>query len=70
MIDILLGAGIMLVFFLCLATAYYIGRRHNKTAAAQQLSEQEELELQKRLKGVENVLNYDYDVALGRRQNK
>lgn len=68
--DMLIGSAITLAFFLCLATAYYIGRRHNKTATAQQLSEQEELELQKRMKGLENVLNYDYDVAIGRRVNK
>lgn len=70
MLNILIGVLGTVLFFLCLATAYYIGRRHNKTATAQQLSEQEELEAEKRMKGWQNVLDYDYDVALGRRVNK
>lgn len=68
--DMLLGAGITLVFFLCLYGAYYMGRRQRKLDVAVKLSEEEELELQRRRKGLENVLNYDYDVAIGRRSNK
>jgi len=65
--DILIGSVGTLGFLLCLATAYYLGRRQRKTDIVNKLTEQEERELQRRMKGVENVMNYDYDVALGRR---
>ena len=70
MIDTLIGVLGTVLFFLCLATAYTIGRRHNRTAIAEQLTEQEQKEEELKLKGWENVLNFDVDVALGKRVNK
>lgn len=68
--DILIGVLATVLFSLCLATAYTLGRKHNKTAIAQQLTEQEAREEELKLKGWENVLNFDVDVAMGRRGNK
>ena len=68
--DILIGVLGTVLFFLCIATAYTLGRKHNRTAIAQQLTEQEAREEELKLKGWENVLNFDVDVAMGRRGNK
>lgn len=68
--DILIGISATVIFFACISIAYYVGRRHNKTAIAQQLTEQEQKEEELKLKGWENVLNFDVDVALGKRVNK
>lgn len=70
MIDILIGVLITISFPSCLAVAYYMGRRQRKADIVEKLSEQEEEELQKRLEGIDNVMNYDYDVAIGKRVNK
>ena len=70
MLNILIGVLGTVGFFAMLATAYTIGRRHNKTAIAEQLTEQEQKEEELKLKGWENVLNFDIDVALGKRVNK
>lgn len=65
--GLFLGIGIMLVLFLCLVLGYYIGRRQKKTDIVEKLSREEQEEAEKRMKGLENILNYDYDVAIGRR---
>lgn len=67
--DLLIGSLSTVVFFLCLIGAYKVGQRHIRKATAQQLSEKEELEEALRIKGIENVMNFDYDVAIGRRAN-
>jgi len=68
--DILIGSLTTVIFFCCLAIAYQLGRKHNKTETAQQLTEQEAKEEELKLKGWQNVLDYDVDVAIGRRVNK
>lgn len=70
MINIFIGVLITVAFFSCLAVAYYMGRRQRKVDIVEKLSQEEELEQQRRLKGFDNVLNYDYDVAIGKRVNK
>jgi hypothetical protein len=67
--DMLIGALITVCFFLCLYTAYYLGRRQRKLDTATKLTEQEELEVEKRMKGMQNVMEYDYDVAIGKKVN-
>jgi hypothetical protein len=69
MVNILIGVLITVCFFLCLYTAYYLGRRQRKLDTAEKLSEQEELEVEKRMKGMQNVMEYDYDVAIGKKVN-
>lgn len=68
--DALIGSLITVIFFACISIAYYVGRKHNKTEIAEQLTEQEQKEEELKLKGWENVLNFDVDVALGKRVNK
>lgn len=70
MIDTLIGSLATVAFFLCLYGAYYMGRRQRKTDIADKLTQEEEEALKRQMKGLENVLNYDYDVAIGRRANK
>ena len=60
----------MSVLFLCLYIAYTIGHRHAKKSLADKRTEQEELELERQRKGFDNIMNFDMDVALGRRGNK
>lgn len=66
----LIGSLITVAFLLSLYGSYTLGRRQRKIDTANKLSEQEELELQKQMKGLQNVLQFDYDVAIGRRANK
>jgi len=68
--DIFTGASAMLVLFLCLFTAYTVGLRHAKKSILDKRTEQEELELERQRKGFDNIMNFDMDVALGRRGNK
>lgn len=67
--DTLIGVLITVLFFLCLYTAYYLGRRQHKLDTATKLTQQEELEVEKRMKGMQNVMEYDYDVAIGKKVN-
>jgi len=68
--NILAGIGIMSILFLCLFTAYTVGLRHAKKSILDKRTEQEELELERQRKGFDNIMNFDMDVALGRRANK
>lgn len=67
MINILIGALITVCLFCTHYVAYHIGRRQNKRDMVEKLSREEQEEAEKRLKGLENIMNYDYDVAIGRR---
>jgi cbb3-type cytochrome oxidase subunit 3 len=69
MLNALIGALITVCFSLCLYGAYTLGRRQRKLDTAQQLTEQEELEVEKRMKGMQNVMEYDYEVAIGKKVN-
>ena len=68
--DIILGALVTTAFFSCLYIAYSVGLRHAKQSIADKRTEQEELELERQRKGFDNIMNFDMDVALGRRANK
>jgi len=68
--DIFIGASAMLVLFSCLYLAYSVGLRHAKKSLADKRTEQEELDLERQRKGFDNIMNFDMDVALGRRANK
>jgi len=70
MINILIGMGICSAFFLCLFVAFTVGSRHAKKSLADKRTEQEELELERQRKGFDNIMNFDMDVALGRRVNR
>jgi len=68
--DIILGALVTTAFFLCLYLAYSVGIRHAKKSILDKRTEQEELELTRQRIGFDNIMNFDVDVALGRRGNK
>ena len=63
-IGVFIGLGVSLVLFLC----GYIGfKLANKTV--KETKTVDELEaIRKRDEGINNVLNYDYDTALGKRR--
>ena len=67
--GIFIGISIMLILFLCVFIGYQIGCKHKKAYEVEKLSKEEEEAFKKHVKGMENVLNYDYDVAIGRRAN-
>ena len=69
MLNAIIGSLVTVVFLLCLYGAYTLGRKQRKTDITTKLSEQEQLEIKKKLKGFENIMNYDYDVAIGKRVN-
>lgn len=68
--DILLGMLATTAFFLCLGVAYEVGHKHARKTTATKLTEREELEVEKRMKGMQNVMEYDYDVAIGKKVNR
>ncbi len=67
MLNAIIGSLVTVAFLLCLYGAYTLGRKQKRTDVAIKLSEQEQLEIEKKLKGFENIMNYDYDVAIGKR---
>jgi len=69
MLNAIIGSLATVAFLLCLFGAYVLGRRQRKSDITTKLSEQEQLEIEKKLKGFENIMNYDYDVAIGKRVN-
>jgi len=69
MIEALIGASAMVLLFISHYTAYYMGHRQKKIDVVTKLTKEEEEAFKKHVKGMENVLNYDYDVAIGRRAN-
>jgi hypothetical protein len=70
MTSAIIGAAIMAALFLSHFVAFQMGRRQKKIDTVAKLTEEEEREAKKRLEGFENIMNYDYDVAIGRRANK
>ena len=68
--DTLIGVLATVFFFSCLYIAYTVGLRHAKKSILDKRTEQEELELERQRKGFDNIMNFDMDVALGRRANK
>lgn len=65
--QIAIGMLIMAFFFCTHYTAFKMGHRQRKVEQVEKLSEEEKQAEEKRLKGLENIMNYDYDVAIGRR---
>ena len=67
--DMLIGALFTVFFSLCLFIAFHMGRKQRKLDTATKLTEREELEVEKRMKGMQNVMEYDYNVAIGKKVN-
>lgn len=66
LIGIIIGVVIMAMLFLCVLTGYKLQLKP-KT----QLHTEQEIEvLRKRNEGFQNVMDYDYNVAIGKRVNK
>ena len=64
--GLLLGIAIMVVLFLCVLIGYKLNHKQEKL-----LQTREEIErLRKRDEGISNVMDYDYNVALGKRVSK
>jgi hypothetical protein len=70
MIYGLLGALITIALFLSHFVAFKFGCKRQIKVTADKLSKEEEEALQRQIKGIENVLNYDYDAAIGKRVNR
>lgn len=70
MINILIGVLATVLLFCLLYAAYEIGRKQRKIDTATKLSKEEEKAERLRIEGMENVLNFDYDVAIGKRVNR
>jgi len=68
--DTLIGVLATVFSISCLYIAYTVGLRHAKQSILDKRTEQEEMQLELQRVGMENVMNYDMDVALGRRGNK
>ena len=66
LIGIAIGIVIMAVLFLCVYIGYKLQSKPIKVTKTQQELE----ELKKREQGIMNVLDYDYGVALGKRDTK
>ena len=66
LIGLLLGIILMIVLFLCVFIGYKTGNKQEKL-----LQTKEEIErLRLRDEGISNVMDYDYNVALGKRVSK
>ena len=66
LIGFISGIGIMSVLFLCVYLGYKLG---NKPKTLTQ-TEQEIEVLKKREEGFSNIMDYDYNVAIGKRVSK
>lgn len=66
LIGIAIGIVVMAVFFLCV----YIGYKLKDKPVIVVKTQQELDEMKKREQGVMNVLDFDYDVAMGIRKTK
>ena len=64
--GIIIGIAIMAMLFLCVS----IGYKLNNKPKAQLHTEQELNALRKRNEGFTNIMDYDYNVAIGKRVNK
>lgn len=63
----IIGLVLALVFFICLGLAFYLGYRFGKKdkPAANKVTKEEQEKLKKRLEGLQNMMNYDLNQALG-----
>ena len=72
--QILIGFALCLVFFLCLGITgyicYRIGNKKKTKTELPQLTEQEQFEIKQKEIGFKNVMNYDYEQAMGLRGRK
>ena len=65
LIGIVIGIVVMLVLFLCVYIAYKL------TRPKKVLQDKDELEsLRKRDEGIKNIMDYDYNIAMGKRVSK
>lgn len=62
--EYIVGALITTVFFLCLGFAFYCGKRF-KNKTIDELDEQQKFEIQKKIEGMQNIMNYDIETAMG-----
>lgn len=69
MINTLLGVLVTVLLFSTHFIAYKLGFKQRKYEKVERLSEQEKEVEDRRSKGMENILNYDYEVAIGKRRN-
>lgn len=60
----LIGAAITMLFFLCLGLAFYCGIRFSKKAV-EEVDQKKKLEIQRKIEGMQNIMNYDINVAMG-----
>lgn len=67
--DMLIGALITSIFFIWSMGIYYLGKNH-KTNKRQDSNEYIQKELRKRQQGMQNILDYDVDVAMGNRKQR
>jgi hypothetical protein len=71
--QFILGLAVMLVFFICLGLAFYIGYRLGSRDKAikerlKRIAEEEpkeQRELKRRMEGLQNIMNYDIRQAMG-----
>jgi hypothetical protein len=65
--NILIGLVIWLVFFTFLGLSFYLGYRlgGKRKPVEPKQSEKEKEELKRRMKGLQNMMNYDINQALG-----
>jgi hypothetical protein len=65
----ILGLATMLVFFICLGLAFYYGYKlggKQKPAEAKLTEQEKEQEkIKRRMEGLQNMMNYDINQALG-----
>lgn len=68
LIGIFIGISIMIAFFLCVYIGLKISiKKQDKTIKS---SKEELEELRKHDEGIKNIMNYDINVAYGKRVNK
>lgn len=65
--NILIGLVMWLVFFIFIGLSFYLGYRmgSKKRPIESKLTEKEREELKRRMKGLQNMMNYDINQALG-----
>lgn len=64
--NILIGLAIWLVFFICIGLSFFFGYKQGlKIKKPISADEKEKLQRELALKGMQNILSYDYQKALG-----
>lgn len=66
LIGIFIGVIFMVMLFLCVYIGYKLQTKHKPL----EQTDEEKRTLRLRDEGFENIFNFDYDVALGKRVNK